>query len=257
MNAGRRRPGLLVPSVVALAGLLILLGLGTWQMQRKAWKEALIATLTQRLGDAPVALPSSGEWARTTPGNSEFLRVRSLIEFAGNDDALLYTSGSALRDDVKSPGYFVFAPGRLPDGRKVVVNRGYVPDKSYPRQTGSQEIVGALRWPGAPPWFISTHDAGGVVWYVRDHRAMAEIKGWGAVAPFYIEQEAPVPPGGLPHPVALKVRLRNDHLQYALTWFGLAAVLVVMFAIWAVKRRREGLDQDRRSIAGADGISND
>jgi cytochrome oxidase assembly protein ShyY1 len=59
------------------------------------------------------------------------------------------------------------------------------------------------------------------------------------VAPFYVEQEAPVPPGGLPHPASLKVQLRNDHLQYAVTWYGLAAVLVVMFAIWAVRRRRE------------------
>ena len=58
-------------------------------------------------------------------------------------------------------------------------------------------------------------------------------KGWGAVAPFYIEQEAPVPPGGLPHPAPLKVQLRNEHLQYAITWYGLAAVLVVMFAVWA------------------------
>jgi cytochrome oxidase assembly protein ShyY1 len=59
------------------------------------------------------------------------------------------------------------------------------------------------------------------------------------VAPFYIEQEAPVPPGGLPHPAQLTVRLRNDHLQYALTWFGLAVVLVVMFAIWARRWRAQ------------------
>lgn len=241
MNAARARASLFVPGVAALVGLLVLLGLGTWQIQRKAWKEALIATLTQRLNDAPMALPPAADWAGMTPENSEFLRVRVRLEFADNDDALLYTSGSALRDDVKSPGYFVFAPGRLPDGRKVVVDRGYVPDKSYPRGPAMQEIVGALRFPEGAPWFISAHDAAGDVWYARDHRAMAAFKGWGTVAPFYIEQEAPVPAGGVPHPAALKVRLRNDHLQYALTWYGLAAVLVVMFAIWTVKRRREGL----------------
>ena len=96
-----------------------------------------------------------------------------------------------------------------------------------------------MRWPEAPSWFIAAHDAAGAIWFVRDQRAMAELKGWGAVAPFYIEQESPVPAGGLPHPAALKVRLRNDHLQYAITWYGLAAVLVVMFAIWTVRRRRE------------------
>ena len=68
---------------------------------------------------------------------------------------------------------------------------------------------------------------------------MAALKGWGEVAPFYIEQEAPVPSGGLPHPSALKVQLRNDHLQYAITWYGLAATLAVMFAIWAWRRRGE------------------
>ena len=73
---------------------------------------------------------------------------------------------------------------------------------------------------------------------VRDPSAMAQLKGWGTVAPFYIEQEAPVPPGGLPHPAPLKVHLRNDHLQYAITWYGLAAVLVVMFAIWAAAPAR-------------------
>jgi cytochrome oxidase assembly protein ShyY1 len=251
------RKGLLVPGAVALVGLAILLGLGTWQIERKAWKESLIATLTQRLNDAPMALPVPADWIRMTPENSEFLRVRLRIEFSDQDDALLYTSGAALRDDVKSPGYFVFTPGLSPDARKVVVNRGYVPDKSYPRASGVQEIVGALRWPGAPPWFIAAHDAAGAVWYARDHLAMARIRGWGAVAPFYIEQEAPVPPGGWPHPAALNVRLRNDHLQYALTWYGLAAVLVLMFAIWTVKRRREGLGATRHSIERGSGISVD
>jgi cytochrome oxidase assembly protein ShyY1 len=84
---------------------------------------------------------------------------------------------------------------------------------------------------------VAAHDNAGAIWSLRDHRAMAALKGWGEVAPFYIEQEAPVPPGGLPHPSALKVQLRNDHLQYAITWYGLATVLVVMFAIWAWRTR--------------------
>jgi cytochrome oxidase assembly protein ShyY1 len=186
-----------------------------------------------------VALPPPGNWAQMTPEAWEFRRVRLFATFGGDDDAVVYTGGSALRDDVKSPGYFVFAPARLPDGSKVVVNRGYVPGRSYPRHPGAHEIVGVLRWPEAPSWFIAAHDAAGDVWYVRDQRPMVQFKGWGTVAPFYIEQEAPVPPGGLPHPAPLKVRLRNDHLQYAITWYGLAAVLAVMFAIWAFKRRRE------------------
>ena len=166
-------------------------------------------------------------------------RVRLRVEFAKSSDALVYTSGSAIRDDVKGAGYFVFSPARLLGGQQVVVNRGFVPSRSYPEASGSQEIVGAVRWREAPSLFVADHDAAGDVWMVRDPAAMGQFKGWGPVAPFYIEQEAPVPSGGLPHPTPLKVQLRNDHLQYAITWYGLAAVLVVMFALWVAERRRE------------------
>jgi surfeit locus 1 family protein len=239
MNDGRARRGLLVPGAAALAGLVVLLGLGTWQLERKAWKEKLVATLDRRLNDAPVALPPASEWARMTAENSEFTRVRLRVEFPKTSDALVYTSGSAIRDDVKGAGYFVFSPARLPNGQQVVVNRGFVPNRSYPAAAGVVDIVGALRWPEAGSAFVSDHDAAGEIWMVRDPAAMAQRKGWGVVPPFYIEQEAPVPPGGLPHPAPLRVHLRNDHLQYAITWYGLAAVLVVMFAIWAARRRRE------------------
>jgi surfeit locus 1 family protein len=239
VTAARRRGGLLIPGVVTLAALLVLVGLGTWQLGRKAWKESLIATLDRRLNDAPIALPPSSEWAGMTPDNSEFTRVRVRAEFLKDSDALVYTSGSAIRDDVKGAGYFVFSPAHLPNGQQVVVNRGFVPSRTYPAESGPQDIIGSIRWPEAPSSFVSDHDAAGDIWMVRDPSAMAKVKTWGTVAPFYIEQEAPVPPGGLPHPAPLKVRLRNDHLQYAITWYGLAAVLVVMFAIWAGQRRRE------------------
>ena len=243
VNAVGGRGGLLVPGAFALAALLVLLGLGTWQLERKAWKKALIETLDRRLNDAPIALPPISEWERMTPDNSEFTRVRLHVEFPKANDALVYTGGSAIRDDVKGTGYFVFSPARLASGQQVVVNRGYVAGRPYPAVAGPQDIVGALRWPEPPSLFVAAHDAAGEIWTVRDQRLMAELKGWGAVAPFYIEQEAPVPLGGLPHPAALKVQLHNDHLQYAITWYGLAAVLVVMFALWAAKRQREGRDQ--------------
>ena len=237
MTAARGRGDLLVPGAAALAALVVLIGLGTWQLERKAWKESLIATLERRLNDVPVALPPSTEWAAMTPENSEFTRVRMRAEFLKDSDALVYTSGSAIRDDVKGSGYFVFSPAHLPGGQQVVVNRGFVPSRAYPAESGLQDIVGSIRWPEAPSFFVSDHDAAGDIWMVRDPSAMARVKTWGTVAPFYIEQEAPVPPGGLPHPAPLKVQLRNDHLHYAITWYGLAAVLVVMFAIWASRRR--------------------
>jgi surfeit locus 1 family protein len=238
MMAARGRSELLIPTLLALAALTVLLGLGTWQVNRKAWKEVLIQTMNDRLSAAPVELPSPEKWNLLTPDNSDFTRVKLHAEFSGASDALSYTSGSLLRDDVKGIGYFVFSPARFPGGAQVVVNRGFVPGRTYPAAPGAQDIVGYIRWPEAPSWFVSNHDAAGEVWTVRDPRLMAQVRGWGAVAPFYVEQEAPVPPGGLPHPAALKVQLRNDHLQYAITWYGLAAVLVLMFGIWAMRCRR-------------------
>jgi len=221
-----------------LLALVVLLGLGTWQLERKTWKEGLIATLERRLNEAPVALPPPAEWAAITPDRWEFTRVRVGVQFLKQSDALVYTSGSTIRDDVKAPGYFVFSPALGPEGRQVVVNRGYVPARAYPAAGGVIEIVGTIRFPEQPSWFIGAHDAAGDIWTVRDSTLMAKVKGWGEVAPFYIEQESPVPAGGLPHPAPLKVRLRNEHLQYAITWFGLAVVLAVIFAIWACRRRR-------------------
>jgi len=129
----------------------------------------------------PIALPPSGEWAGMTPDNSEFTRVRVRIEFLKDSDALVYTSGSAIRDDAKGTGYFVFSPAHLPDGQQVVINRGFVPSRSYPAKSGPQDIVGAIRWAEAPSPFVSDHDAAGDIWMVRDPTAMAKFKVWGTV----------------------------------------------------------------------------
>ena len=232
------RRGLLVPAFATLCGLVVLLALGTWQVERKAWKEALIATLTERAAAAPVALPAPEQWGTLTAEDSEFLRVRLRADFR-SDDALVYTSGSALRDDVRAPGYFVFSAGQLLGGQTVVVNRGYVKERSYSVQPGPAEIVGYLRWPESPSWFVPERDASSDVWHVRNHRAMARARGWNNVAPFYIEQESPIPPGGSPHPASLRPNLPNHHLQYALTWYGLALVLIAVFTVWVVDRLRQ------------------
>ncbi len=231
------RPRLLLPSVITLTGLAVLIGLGTWQLERKAWKEDLIATLEQRVSAPPADLPPPQAWDTLRPADAEFRRVRLRGVFQ-DDSAFLYTSGSALRDDVKRPGYFVFSAAELPDGRRVVVNRGYTADRSAPLASGAAEIVGYLRWPEDSSWFVADRDAGANVWHVRNHLRMAEGLGWGSVAPFYIEQESPVPPGGVPHPAALHPNLPNNHLQYALTWYGLAAALLAVFAVWLVRRGR-------------------
>jgi surfeit locus 1 family protein len=129
----------------------------------------------------------------------------------------------------------------------VVVDRGFVPEGRQDKATRAAgevaaevAMVGVMRWPEQPGWFMPQADPGHNLWFVRDPSAIAHAKNWGEVAPFFIELESPVPPGGLPFPGPLRVELPNDHLQYAMTWFGLAAVLAVCFAFWLRSRWREG-----------------
>jgi surfeit locus 1 family protein len=234
-----------LPGIIALLSLVVLIGLGTWQLQRKAWKEGLIATLTERLARPPASLPPSTACNGLAPEKDEFRRVEFTAELQHDRETLVYTVGSALRTDVTGPGYWVFTPARLPDGSLVVVDRGFVPEqrrnpKSRPEGqiSGQIRIVGALRWPEEPGWFTPEPDPAQNLWFRRDPTGMAKVKGFGPVAPFYVDQEAPTPPGGWPKPGPLTVNLRNQHLQYALTWYGLAAVLIIVFMSFVISRRR-------------------
>ena len=242
---GALRAGLAVPAAFALLALVTFIGLGTWQLQRKAWKEALIATLEQRLSASPTDLPSRERWDRLAPAHDEFRRVKFPAAFVPGAEALVYAVGSALRGDVSGPGFWVFAPARIASGGLVVVNRGFVPDgrqdpatRAAGEITGSSQLVGVMRWPESRGVFSPKDEPARNLWFVRDPVGMASAKGWGEVAPFYIELESPQPPGGLPRAGPLKVNLRNEHLQYAITWYGLALVVVVMFGFWLGGSRR-------------------
>lgn len=230
---------LIVPGLLTIVGLAILISLGVWQLQRKVWKEDLIATLEAQIKAPPDALPPPSDWPALNRDSSEFRRVRLRAEaIADVKPAYLYTGASALRTDVKQAGYFVFVPVKLPDGKTVVVNQGYVPaERRTAPVAAAGELIGYLRWPEKPGWFVGEMDSKGDIWFVRDPTAMAKERGWGPVAPFYIDQEAPVPPDGFPRPGPLTVRLKNDHLGYAITWFGLAASLVAVFSAWAIRER--------------------
>jgi len=248
----RRRPyrswrGLLIPALLTFA---VLVGLGTWQIQRKSWKETLIASLTERLAAPPMALPARNTWPGLDPDDAEYRRVEFTGQFDHAAEALVYGAASAFRPDTSGPGYWVFTPVRLADGASVVVNRGFVPEgRQDPKSrasgqiSGTVAIMGVMRWPDARHWFTPTDDVVHNLWFTRDPQGIATAKGLAAAAPFYIEQEAPVPPGGLPQPGKIVVNLPDNHLQYALTWYGLALVLVVVFTAWAPKsRQREAHD---------------
>lgn len=242
-DAAPRRRGLLVPAVFTLAVLAVLVGLGTWQVERKVWKEGLIAELDAKLGAAPLALPPPDRWAEFGASADEFRRVRFAAEFSG-EEALVYSSGSSLRPDVSGPGYWVFAPARLAGGGTVVVNRGFVPEgkqdpKSHAPPSGPTDIVGSLRWSEQRGLFTPADTPAKNLWFARDPAGMAAAKRWGAIAPFYVDQEAPVPAGGLPKPGPLRASLPNNHLQYAITWYGLALAtfLTALFFFRAQLRR--------------------
>jgi len=250
--------GLLIPALLAFA---LLIGLGVWQLQRKAWKEGLIASLTAQLAVPSVALPGPAAWPGLDQASREYRRVTFAADFDNAKEALLFAAPSTFRPDVSEPGYWVFTPATLQGGGTVMVNRGFVPDGRQDQKTrpqgeiaGPVQITGALRWPEERHWFTPNDEPAHNLWFSADPAAMAAAKGVGPVAPFYVEQESPTPPGGLPRPGKLVVSLPDNHLQYALTWFGLALVLVLTFVSWAFGSSREE-DGGASDSRGKPGIS--
>lgn len=244
--AAQRRRGLLVPALFTLIGVALLIGLGVWQLERKAWKEGLIDAIARRMNVAPAPLPPPAQWSSLDQARDEFTRVAFRATFENEQEALVFAGASAFRPDVSGTGYWVFTPARLADGARVAVNRGFVPEankdpatRAAGLVTGPVEIVGVLRWPEHAGFFTPAGEPGRNLWFARDQRAIAAAKGWGNVAPFYVEEESPTPPGGLPLPGKLAVALPNNHLQYAITWFGLAIVLAAVFAAFLRSRARE------------------
>jgi surfeit locus 1 family protein len=247
----QRSRGLIVPALFTLVGVGLLIGLGVWQLERKAWKEALIDSITRRMNAAPEPLPPPQAWASLDAAHDEFTRVTFHAVFENDREALVFAGASAFRPDTSGTGYWVFTPARLEGGARVAVNRGFVPEANKDPSAraaglvdGPLDIVGVLRWPEHGGWFTPAGEPGRNLWFARDQLAIATAKGWGNVAPFYVEQEAPVPPGGLPQPGKITVNLPNNHLQYAITWFGLAVALAAVFIAFARARRREESPND-------------
>ena len=237
---------LLIPALIAF---IVLIGLGTWQIQRKAWKEGLIAALNAQLAAPPIALPAPASWAGLDRAKNEYRRVTFSATFDNSKEALLFAAPSTFRPDAEGPGYWVLTPARVADGSIVIVNRGFVPDgrqdpktRSAGQITGPVTIVGSMRWPGERHWFTPSDEPAKNLWFTADPQSIAAAKDLAGVAPFYVEQESPVPPGGLPKPGKLMVTLPDNHLQYALTWYGLALVLVISFGTWAYGQSREQRD---------------
>ena len=246
----RGRAGFAIFTLVMVA---VCVGLGLWQLQRRLEKHTLIAALDERLAASPEALPQPSQWSVLTPARDEFRRVSFTATYARLPDAMVYSSGSAVRDDVSGPGTWAFLPARLPGGETVVVNTGFVQNTMQDRAqedravgrliTGQPaQLIGYLRFHEAAGALTPREDTVKRLWFTRDHQSMARAFGWAAdgktVAPFYIDLESPAPESGIPKPGALSVHLKDDHLQYAVTWFALAGVMGIAFAVWWRAQRR-------------------
>ena len=235
--------------VFTLAMVAVFIGLGAWQLQRRVEKHALIAALTERLAAAPVALPPPTQWSALTPAQDEFRRVRFAATYAAGPDAMVYSSGSAVREDISGPGTWAFLPARLASGETVVINAGFVQNTMQDRDqqdravkpllTGEPMLLtGYLRFPEAAGMLTPAANLARRLWFTRDHLAMAHALGWGEVAPFYVDLEQPLPANGIPKPGPLDVHLKDDHMQYAITWFALAGAVVIAFGVWLRAQRR-------------------
>jgi cytochrome oxidase assembly protein ShyY1 len=229
--------------------LALLIGLGVWQLQRRTEKHALIAALTERLAAAPEALPLPSQWSALTPAHDEFRRVRFSANYAALPDAMVYSAGSAVREDISGPGTWAFLPARLSTGETVVINAGFVQNTMQDRVqqdravtrlvTGAPvTLTGYIRFPEAAGALTPSENLAKRLWFTRDHLVMARALGWGEVAPFYIDLEQPVPESGIPKPGPLEVHLKDDHLQYAITWFGVAGAVLIAFGVWLRGQRR-------------------
>jgi surfeit locus 1 family protein len=242
-----QRTGLIWPTLAALAGLAVLIGLGTWQLERKRWKEGLIATIADRTTAAPVTLFSNRQRRVVSfvQGDIEYLHVVETGRFHHDKERYVYAPKPA------GVGWHVYTPLELLPGHVIWVNRGWVPDAQKAPGTrpegqfqGEVEVRGLIREQARPGPFTPENNPARNLWYWPDIAAMTasafqESPPAGGALSVVIEADAqPEPPGGLPKGGVTRLGLPNRHLEYALTWYGLAATLVGVYLAFAISRLR-------------------
>ena len=233
----RFRP-LFWPTVFTVPVVLLLLALGSWQIERLFWKRALIAQRQAAVAATPIAAPRSLEEAR----GDEFRHVTDEGVFLHDREIFLGATSEAGRN-----GYQVLTPLREPGGRIVFINRGFIPaelkdpeKRSAGQMPGAVGVAGLLRLPPTekPAWFLPDNRADLNYWLWIDLPAMAVADKLDRVAPFFIDADTTPNPGGWPKGGVTRLELSNDHLQYAITWFSLAVALIVVYFLF--HRRNAG-----------------
>ena len=240
-----RRSSLLAAWLFALPVFALLVGLGVWQVERLSWKEAMLARIDSRIHAAPTPLPPMARWAALAASDYEYTRVSAEGHFEPGREALIFRGSGHVGDGLAEPGYWVMAPFDVKGGGTILVNRGFVPlslrvDPRRAASTNSNDetITGLLRAPETRNLFTPADDPARGDWFTRDTAAISAAMGLADPAPFSIDEDAREVAPGLPAGGATVLDIPNNHLSYAVTWFGLAATLVAVLGVFTWRRAR-------------------
>jgi surfeit locus 1 family protein len=254
-----RLRGLILPAILTLAALVVLVSLGNWQVERLAWKQDLIARVEERPLAEPVDFRRDGlDFAADESFFEEFEYRKALItgRYDPAGEVLVFTSLSDARGPLSGIGYWVFTPLLTsPGGRIVYVNRGFVPEerkRDYAAPAAGEVTVrGRIRAAETGSWFTPEPNLQERIFFARDPRIVAAATGLANAQGFFIDLEAAeAPPGGLPQAGETRTVFTNNHLGYAVTWYGLAAALLLVFLSFAWTRLRGRAEEPRLTPPG-------
>ena len=232
-----RRRSLVSAALATAIGVAALSSLGVWQLKRLAWKEALIADVTERAHAPAADVPAPSTWGELRPAGYEYRHVRLRGVYDYSHQALVFRALGSPRGRFGGPGYLVMTPLKIPSGESVIVNRGFVPDDrkseaaNGPR--GDADVVGLMRSTEERTWFTPADNAAKGEWFTRDVEALGKSMGLATYAPFSLDADAASDPAALPEGGETVLSFPNNHLSYAFTWFGTALALVGVFVVWA------------------------
>lgn len=241
MTVADARPPRLWPILLAtLIGTAILVTLGVWQVQRLHWKEALLAQLAANAAAAPISL-SDAAAAAAQGRDMEFVRVKftGTYRHEGWKKMIATFQGGQ--------GWIILTPAASSDGFAVIVDRGRIPDarlESFDKPEGEVTIEGVIRtYRRGRGSFDPDNDPNANLWYWWDVPAMLQASGLPADLkpfPFVVQLLPAATPAQFPAPEEPKANLANNHLGYAITWFGLALTLLGVAGVYVYGLRRRG-----------------
>lgn len=241
------RPRLALPATLTVIGVAVLCTLGGWQLQRMGEKRAFIERLDAQAKATPAPLPASADWPKLDAAALDLTRAQAKGSYLDGGLASVRTTiaaGPPGSRQLAGFGRWVFQGFRLEDGATILVNRGFVPEERFATiapASGPATVTGFLRAPEARNNFTPADLPQKREFYTRDPAAIAAALSLPATAPFYLEAERQgdglTPPAGV-DAKELIARIPDNHLQYALTWFGLALTLIGVFAAYAWQGRR-------------------